>query len=371
MAKTEIPETNGKPTTKAKVKSVPKAKAKPRAKAKVKSKATTQARQGFDPLYKELITTYLNQLVETIAPELASRLDFSKAVSQNKELYVYRNKALYGHKKQVDHLFEVPFLNVEESAKILIHVELEKNDDLEIMQKRMLHYFYLIDLQFENLDVLPIVLFFNQKATPGIHRQTITKGKYFETFQFNFMQWGLGNDNAEKWLNHKQPKPLYAALVTHMKSQTLTAEEIGLNALSLVKHTEKNDNRVTLLLDYIESFLDLKPDEKERFLQKIKSTQGVNQMYQRWSERIANEAIMQGLEKGMEKGMEKGKIEGKIETLMTILETFNVQCSTQEETLLKSISDTHRLDEILIAIAKNQGQNFHEMMMQISQMPSS
>ena len=55
------------------------------------------------------------------------------------------------------------------------------------------------------------MLFFNQKALPGIHRQTIKKGKYFPTLEFNFMQWGLGNDDAAKWLKHEHPKPLYAA----------------------------------------------------------------------------------------------------------------------------------------------------------------
>jgi hypothetical protein len=104
-----------------------------------------------------------------MVPEVAVLLDFSKAVSQNKELYVYKNKALHGFKKYVDHLFEVPFLNSTESAKILIHVELENNDDLAIM---------------------------NQKAISGIHKQTIKKGKYFPTLEFNFMQWGLGNDDA-------------------------------------------------------------------------------------------------------------------------------------------------------------------------------
>jgi hypothetical protein len=99
-------------------------------------------RKEFDPLYKELIATYLNQLVETMVPEVAVLLDFSKAVSQNKELYVYQNKALHGYKKHVDHLFEVPFLNSKESAKILIHVELENNDDLAVMKNRMLHYFH-------------------------------------------------------------------------------------------------------------------------------------------------------------------------------------------------------------------------------------
>jgi hypothetical protein len=61
-------------------------------------------------------------------------------------------------------------------------------------------------------------------------------------------------------------------------------------------------------------------------------------MYQRWSERIASEAI----HIGEVRGIERGKIVGKIETLMTILETFNIQCSHQEETLLKSITDIGR-----------------------------
>ncbi len=263
---------------------------------------TKAPRQEFDPLYKELITVYLNQLVETIAPDLAKLLDFSKAVSQNKELYVYKIKALHGYKKQVDHLFNVPFLNTDEKAKILIHVELENTDDLAAMRKRMLHYFHLIDLQFEDLDVLPIVLFFNQKALPGIHMQTIQKGKYFPTFSFNFMQWGIGNDDAAKWLSHPNPKALYAALSSHMKSPSLAPEEIGVQALSLVRKTETNDNQITLLLDYIESFLDLKADQKLIFLQKVKSTQGVDQMYQRWSQRIANEAWVLGEEQGIAKG---------------------------------------------------------------------
>jgi hypothetical protein len=48
-----------------------------------------------------------------------------------------------------------------------------------------------------------------------------------------------------------------------MKSPTLSTEEISLHALSLVKDTEKNDNQITLLLDYIESFLDLKENQNQ------------------------------------------------------------------------------------------------------------
>jgi hypothetical protein len=54
---------------------------------------------------------------------------------------------------------------------------------------------------------------------------------------------------------------------------------------------------------------------------------------------------------------------------MTILQTFNIQYTDQEESLLKSISDADKLDEILVAITKSQGQKFHELMHQLSQTP--
>ena len=56
---------------------------------------------------------------------------------------------------------------------------------------------------------------------------------------------------------------------------------------------------------------------------------------------------------------------------MNILSTFNIQCTKQEETLLKSITDACRLDEILITVTKSQGQKFHELMRQMGQIPSS
>jgi hypothetical protein len=94
-------------------------------------------------------------------------------------------------------------------------------------------------------------------------------------------------------------------------------------------------------------------------------------MYQRWSQRIANEAWILGEEQGIEKGKTEGKIEGKIETLMTILQTFNVQYTHQEEALLRLISEPSRLDEILISVTKSQGQSFHDVMQQLRQIPSS
>jgi hypothetical protein len=106
------------------------------AKQAKKTKKPKQIRQLNDPIYKELISTFLDQFIQTVFPDLAEVLDLKNAVERQQELYVYDKDALHGHKKFADLLYEVPRKDQGPSKQIFIHIELENNDGIEEMKQR-------------------------------------------------------------------------------------------------------------------------------------------------------------------------------------------------------------------------------------------
>ncbi len=313
-----------------------------------------QNRQLNDPIYKELVSTFLDQFIQTVFPELAEVLDFPHAVERQQELYVYDKHPLHGHKKFVDILYEIPRKGKDQTTKnqIFIHIELENNDGIEEMKRRMRHYFYLIDLKYAISNLIPIVVFFNNRGNPGITRETVSSGDdLFEVNRFHFIQWGLGNDQVENWLIHK-PKALHAALAMHMRHTKITATEVLLKALEVVSESVLTNNQEQLLIDYIDSFSELEEQTKTQVYQQINqqehSNQGVTQMIKRWSQRIAEQSILEG--------EIKGKIEGEIDALVTVAQAKGIILEPTELELLKE-RGIDQIKKALIMLVNAQSKN--------------
>ncbi len=308
------------------------------------TKQEQKIRQLNDPIYKELISTFLAQFIQTVFPNLAEVLDLEKAVERQQELYVYDKDALHGHKKFADLLYEVPRKDQGPSKKIFIHIELENNDGIEEMKRRMRHYFYLIDLKYDISNLIPIVLFFNNKGKPGITRETVSSGdEVFEVSKFNFIQWGLGNDQAENWLLN-QPKSLYAALAMHMQHPKMTDAEVFLKALEVVNKSVLTSSQEQLLIDYIYSFSKLGEQAKTQVYQQINqqehSTQGVKQMIKRWSQHIAEQSIL----------------EGEINALVIVAQAKGITLETNELEILKE-KGLDQIKKALVMLVNAQSKN--------------
>jgi hypothetical protein len=311
---------------------------------KASPKQDKPIRQSNDPIYKELISTFLDQFIQTVFPDLAEVLDLEKAVERQQELYVYDKDALHGHKKFADLLYEVPRKDQGPSKQIFIHIELENNDGIEEMKRRMRHYFYLIDLKYDISNLIPIVLFFNNKGKPGITRETVSSGdELFEVSKFNFIQWGLGNDQVENWLLN-QPKSLYAALAMHMQHPKMTDAEVLLKALEVVNKSVLTSSQEQLLIDYIYSFSKLGEQAKTQVYQQINqqehSTQGVKQMIKRWSQHIAEQSIL----------------EGEINALVIVAQAKGITLETNELEILKE-KGLDQIKKALVMLVNAQSKN--------------
>ncbi len=217
------------------------------------------------------------------------------------------------------------------------------------MKTRMRHYFYLIDLKYGIRNLVPIVLFFNQRGNPGITHETVKTGdELFEVSQFHFIQWGLGNDQVEKWLTNR-PKPLHAALAMHMKRTQLSETDVLLKALEVVSQASSlSSGQEQLLLDYIDSFSTLGEQAKKKVYQQINQqehpSQGVSQMIKRWSQRIA------------EKGMLEGKIEGEMDALLIIAEAKGITLDPTELEILKQ-KGIDQIKKALVLLVNAQSKN--------------
>jgi hypothetical protein len=102
---------------------------------------------------------------------------------------------------------------------------------------------------------------------------------------------------VENWLLN-QPKSLYAALAMHMQHPKMTDTEVLLKSLEVVSESVLTSSQEQLLIDYIDSFSKLGKQAKTQVYQQINkqehSNQGVTQMIKRWSQRIAEQSILEG-----------------------------------------------------------------------------
>jgi hypothetical protein len=188
------------------------------------------------------------------------------------------------------------------------------------------------------------VLFFNNKGKPGITRETVSSGdEVFEVSKFNFIQWGLGNDQAENWLLN-QPKSLYAALAMHMQHPKMTDAEVLLKALEVVNKSVLTSSQEQLLIDYIYSFSKLGEQAKTQVYQQINqqehSTQGVKQMIKRWSQHIAEQSIF----------------EGEINALVIVAQAKGITLETNELEILKE-KGLDQIKKALVMLVNAQSKN--------------
>jgi len=155
--------------------------------------------------------------------------------------------------------------------------------------------------------------------------------------------------------------PLAYALMAKMDYSR--RQRVGLKAdfLRLILKSTVDPARQNLLVEFVETYISLDPDERVEFEQIVTSDlqyEEVKKMVtvyeQRGIEKGIEKGIEQGIEKGIEKGIEqgieKGIEKGKKETLLLLLnKKFGPLSEAQQQAILQ-IESMQRLDELLLSI---------------------
>jgi hypothetical protein len=260
-----------------------------------------------DQIFKDLLGTFLPELVILVAPELAARLHLTPWILLNKETFTDWPK---GKRREVDLLASVALADGSERTA-LIHVEIEARYRPEI-GRRLNGYYMQIRLR-HNLPVLPIALCL-RGGPPGISLGSVLDADLGTTIgHFRYYLFCLERSRAEDFLARDQP--LGWALAALMRSETLSRAEHKMACLRRIAAAPLDDLHRFLLVNFVETYLQLTGRDAEELaaLQARGNAEEVRSMGTRrltWAEQFEEKGWKKGVETGWNKGMEKGMEKG-------------------------------------------------------------
>jgi hypothetical protein len=129
---------------------------------------------------------------------------------------------------------------------------------------------------------------------------------------FRYYAFGLSRCRAEDYL--VRPEPLAWALAALMRPGRQTRAELKMACLRRIAAAGLTDNQSFLLVNFVETYLQLTGSQAEEFdrLQKAEN-QEVVAVRMTWAEQIEAQGLKKGLEEGRTVGRAEGRVEGRAE----------------------------------------------------------
>jgi uncharacterized protein DUF4351/putative YhgA-like transposase len=254
---------------------------------------------SHDALFKSLLRGFFDGFLRLVVPALARRLDLAALAPLDKELFTDWPQR---RRREVDLLMRAPYLGGR--GDLLVHVEIEVRARRQ-MPRRLWHYCNQIQAS-HGLEVLPVVVYL-RGGRPGVHLER-WQDRLLEPEHgdFRFIAFGLAGCQAEEWL--AKPEPLAWGLAALMRSAPGDRAEHKLACLRRIAAERMPDLSRFLLVNCVETYLQLNADESARFasLATREEDQQVRATQMTWADRMREEGVQQGVEKGREEGKETG-----------------------------------------------------------------
>jgi hypothetical protein len=266
-------------------------------------------RSLHDQVFKDLLGTFLPDLLTLVAPEPAGRLDLSHWKFLDKEVFTDWPK---GRRRELDLLAEVP-LAVRSDRTALVHVEIEARSQPQ-MGSRFAGYYMQIQLR-HGRPVLPILLCL-QRGRPGVHFNSVVDAALGpEIGRFNYYSLALARSLAAEYLAKSQP--LAWALAALMRRGSMSRAEHKLACLQRIAAATLTDRQRMPLVNCVETYLELEGRDAEELeaLQATGHSEEVRAMRMTWAEKLEAKGRDAGVELGKKEGLEKGLAIGKQEGL--------------------------------------------------------
>ena len=211
---------------------------------------------SYDQLLKDLLRAFFREFVELFFPQVAARLDFSRLTFLDKELFT---DVPEGRRREPDLVAQVYSL-AGDPELILIHTELQRQRRQEFPY-RMFEYYALLRVRHK-VPVFPVAVYLSGGAGgigQEVYRETLF-GTEILTFRFGCI--GLPDLPAAEYVD--QPNPLAPALAALMDRRDQNAVEIKLASLKNIAHSHVDEARTGLLLNFVETYLQLGAEEQAR-----------------------------------------------------------------------------------------------------------
>jgi len=285
-----------------------------------------------DSIFKGLLREFFSDLLRLTAPELAGKLDLAHPVLLDKEFFTAG-----GQRREVDLLARVSFLAAAEGGILLVHVEVESRARAG-MERRLWLYRNQIQAAHES-HVLSIVLYL-ARGPRGIQVRALGEHLFGpDRADFHYISFGLAGCDPSAYL--ARPEPLAWGLAALMRGGDLSRPALKLACLARIAAADLGEKRRLLLVDCVEMYLELNPEEEAEYSDLCAVRQSreekVMAIVMTWSERMKAE--------GMEKGLQQG-LRALREVLLNQLEQRFGPLPEQTRARVEAISSLERLTRL-------------------------
>jgi hypothetical protein len=250
-----------------------------------------------DQLFKELLRTFFLDFLALVAPKLQAEVSAVAVHFLEQEMFT---DWPHGSTREVDLLARA---GEGEGCTFLIHTEIESSFGTEAA-RRLQRYFYLLKSRYDE-PVFPILVTL-RGGPAGVHRQILAETLAEHSQVFAYTSFGLSGCSAAEYF--ERPEPLAWGLAALMRPGAGGRAQQKLACILRIARAGLNDLQVFALVNCVESYLQLDPEEMAVFdrLRSLEENEEVQAMELTWADRMRAEGIQIGMEKGLEKGREEG-----------------------------------------------------------------
>ena len=289
----------------------------------------------FDQLFKKLLTCFFPDLLHLACPPLAAQARLETLTFVDKELFSNLRK---GHRRFADLVAQLT-LQDPHKTRILTHVEVESRFKAGF-STRMWYYYLQLQLQ-EKLPVFPIVVFLKGGPRGIAWQKYPIKVLHFVICEFNFLALGVAHMDAEQLLG--SPHPLAWALAAFAHT-TRGKAWLKLACLKRITHSNLDDVRQFLLVDAVETRLELQGEDALQFRRLLQQEPDpeVKTMQMTWASKIE------------QKGRTEGRQEGRQEVVKHLLGVRFGPLSESVLTHIDRLTSPERLDQLVVDILSAQ-----------------
>jgi hypothetical protein len=243
---------------------------------------------SHDQIWKTLLVHFAEDFFQLVNPDLAASLDLGSIEWLDKESFLDFPK---GEKVEADLLGKARTRD-DEGRIILLHHEFE-GDFRSSIDVRIDRYIMHLRLKFDR-PVLSVVLFLKGGPKGLEIRSVVDRVGSFEIYRSSYFAFGFGDLLAEEWVD--RPEPLAAAFASLMRSQVWDAVEKKIRCLRAIARAPIDEARRLALADVVETYVELKPEEAERYAVELdrEGNQEICTMEMSWSQKLRAEGKAEG-----------------------------------------------------------------------------
>jgi hypothetical protein len=237
---------------------------------------------SHDRLCKRLLRAFFPDLLRLAAPAVAKRLRLGQVAFLDKELVEV-------DRREADLLAR---MGIQGGGSLLVHVEIEARAGGR-MPRRLRDYAFRIQTQYPGQ--LLSILVNLRGGEPGV-RQVSVAGEISapELSSFHYVAFGLSGCSASTYL--KRPEPLAWALAALMQSPPMSRAEHKLATLRRIATAELREAERTLLVDFVEAYLELTGDDAEEYKRlDVRERKEERAVWMTWSEKLKAEGQKEGM----------------------------------------------------------------------------